>query len=123
MAATTGFAIGPIPTDMVTMGQPIGHVRSIGAINTIIVPFSTVMSNSYSTNGDTLTLPTSPPLISGYKLQSVILTSHKVGANRYNWDGSTATPKITAWSAFNTEVTAATDLSAVTMTGHLVFVS
>lgn len=123
MAATTAFAIGPTPTDTVTMGQPIGNVRSVGAISTFIVPFKTTMSNSYSTGGDTLTLPTSPPLISGFALQSVMLAPMKYGANWYSWNGSMSTPKIQAWSAINTEVTAATDLSAVTVSGHLIFTS
>jgi hypothetical protein len=123
MGAMTTFAIGPTPTDVVTMGQPIGDVRSIGAINTMLVPFSSKMSNSYSTGGDTLTIPTSPPLISGFKIQGVILTPQKYGANWYSFSGNLDTPKIQAWSAINTEVTSTTDLSAVTVSGYLVMVS
>lgn len=123
MANMTNFAIGPIPTDMVTMGQPIGRVRSIGAITTMIVPFTAKMTNSYSTGGDTLAIPSSPPLISGFKVQGVILAPQKYGANWYSFAGNLDTPKIQAWSAFNTEVTAAVDLSAVTVSGYLVMTS
>ena len=122
MANMTNFTIGPTPTDVVTMGQPIGDLRSLGALNTIMVPFSAKMTNSYSTGGDTLVVPTSPPLIPGYKIQGVIITPQKYGANWYSFAGNLDTPKIQAWSAFNTEITAATDLSAVTVSGYLLMV-
>jgi hypothetical protein len=122
MTAMTNFAIGPVPADVVTMGQPIGDVRSIGAINTMLVPFSAKMSNSYTTGGDALAIPTSPPLISGFKIQGVILTPQKYGANWYSFNGSLSAPTIQAWTAFNTEA-GAIDLSAVTVSGYLILVS
>lgn len=122
MANMTAFAIGPVPTDVVTMGQPIGDVRSIGAIGTFLVPFSAKMVNPYTVGGDSLVVPSNPPLISGMALQSVIITSPKVGANWYTWNQSASAPKIQAWTAFNTE-SGAVDLSAVTITGFLVYVT
>jgi len=123
VANMTAFAIGPVPTDVVTMGQPIGDLRTIGALNTVMVPFSAKMSTSYATGGDPIVLPTSPPLISGFKIQGVILTPQKYGANWYSFNGSLSAPTIQAWSAFNTEVTSTTDLSAVTVSGYLLMVS
>jgi hypothetical protein len=122
MTATTAFAIGPVPTDVVTMGQPIAPMRTIGAISTFLVPFSTKMSASYTSGGDPLTLPTSPALIAGMKLQGVIIAPIKYGANIYTWNGSMSAPTIQAWTAFNTEA-GAIDLSAVTISGYLIFVS
>jgi hypothetical protein len=105
------------------MGQSIIPMRTIGGLNMLMVPFSLKMSTSYSTGGDTITLPSTPAgLLAGRRLMSVIIANTKVGVRRYNWDGSTATPKIQAFSAFDTEVTAAVDLSAVTLTGVLIYV-
>lgn len=119
MGATTNFSIGPIPATVVAMGQGIGPMRGMGGLNMVMVPFSTKMSNSYATGGDSLTYALTPPILPGLQPLMVAIHPQKYGANWYQWDGSQTAPKIQAWSAFNTEVTAATDLSGVTVTGWM----
>lgn len=118
MGATTNFTIGPVPATVVAMGQAIGPMRGMGGLNMVMVPFSVKMSNSYSTGGDTITYQTTPPLLPGLQPLLVVISPNKYGANWYTWDGSQTTPKIQAWTAFNTEA-GAIDLSAVTVTGWM----
>lgn len=74
------------------------------------------LSNSYATGGDTLSLP------SGLGTLKILTISPEHNGTYYlQWDGGTGTVKIKAYSAFATQVTAATDLSAVTFNFEAVF--
>jgi hypothetical protein len=99
------------------LGAPIGELHSIGDVNMYLVPFTTTMSNSYATGGDTLTLPN----IKGKVLRQVIITASSDGTRLYNWNQSATAPTIIAYSALGTQVTAATDLHTTTITGILVY--
>jgi hypothetical protein len=113
MGATTSVAIGPVPSGLKGFGgQSI--LRSAG-ISATLIPFTAKMSASYSTGGDTIAMPSAE--IAGRDIVWMSISPNKYGANWYTWNGSQTAPKIQVWSAFNTELTAATDLSAVTVTG------
>jgi hypothetical protein len=99
------------------LGAPIGELHSIGDVNMYLVPFTTTMSNSYSTGGDPLTLPQ----IKGKVLRQVIITASSDPSRLYYWNQSATAPTITAWSAINTQVAAAVNLSTTTITGILVY--
>ena len=75
--------------------------------------FQVTMSSSYATGGDTVTLP------SDFRGQGdfvALFIANPVDATRiYTWDGGTATPKIKAFTAVGTEVTATTNLSTVVL--------
>lgn len=91
----------------------------LGGVHALIVPVSFTMSSSYSTGGDTLTLPTSD--VRGKELKGVVILTRQDGTRFYDWDGSTTTPKIKAYTAGNSEVSATTNLSAVTIKALLLY--
>lgn len=80
------------------------------------------MSASYATGGDTLQIPTLP---TGFGLKGVFVAENPDATPRFiSWDGSNATPKLKAFvesAGTLGEVTAATNLSAVTRTILAVF--
>ena len=78
----------------------------------VLIPFTIRMSASYATGGDTIVLPDD---VAGLQFVGVDLLDSKSGANRYNLAGTQTVPLVQAYSAFNTEVANATDLSAVTL--------
>lgn len=81
------------------------------------VIYTTTMSNSYATGGDTLNLPTSDVKYGDVVGVAILNPIPVVGGDRiYSWNGSTSTPKITA-NVISTaaEVANTTDLSAVTL--------
>lgn len=118
MAALTGVKIGALPAGLVTFGQGISPLRTQGGLNNMWVPFQATMSTSYATGGDTFAMP-DPSEMAGFEIVGMTLAPNKYGANWYSWNGSQTAPTIQAWSAFNTEVTATTNLSAVTVTGFI----
>lgn len=99
-------------------GAPIGQMRSIGAVNMFLVPFTATMSASYATGGDTLTQPAG---IKGKNLRQVVISTTSDATRLYRWNGSATAPTIQAYSALGTEAAAATNLSAVTVTGLLLY--
>lgn len=106
--------MGTMGTPAIAGGASYGPVRaySLGNLNEAIA--TSTMSNSYATGGDTLNQPSE---ISGKDLVAVEVLKSSDLTRWYQWDGSTAAPKIRALTALpNTQVTAATDLSAVTLT-------
>lgn len=121
MGATSTVAIGPVVGTNNQMGQGIGPMMAQGGLGNLLVPVSFTMSNSYSTGGDTLTLPTSPPMFAGWQLQAVIMLNSSDTTRIYQWTGSATTPKLQAFSALGTEVTAATDLHTTTIQALLYF--
>jgi hypothetical protein len=115
MGAMTSVAIGPTPTGISLSG--FSRLKGAGT-NSFLLPFSAKMSNSYSTGGDTIAMPSTE--IGGMQLLYIGLSPNKYGANWYSWNGSQTAPKIQVWVAFNTEQTAAVDMSAVTVTGIMI---
>lgn len=99
------------------------QVRAVGKTGLTFIPVTFTMSASYSTGGDTLTLPTAD--IRGKELVGVMLLtpSAAVGTDRvFAWNGSTAAPKITSRVISSAaETDAATDLSAVTHQAILIY--
>jgi hypothetical protein len=77
------------------------------------------MSASYSTGGDTLTLPTSD--VRGKGLVGVNILTRQDGTRFYDWNGSVSAPKIVAYTAGNAQVASTTDLSAVTLRVELIY--
>ena len=84
-------------------------------VNSSVVIFTTKMSSSYATGGDTVTLPSD---IRGEIVALAVLSSGSDFANRtYIWNGATgSSAKIVAMDAFKTDEGNGTDLSAVTLT-------
>jgi hypothetical protein len=82
-----------------------------GGRRALLVPISFTFSASYATGGEPLTLPDD---ISGRELKAVFLLNPLDGTRVYQWDGSTSAPKIIGYTALNTQVANAVDLSAVT---------
>lgn len=121
MGATSTVAVGPVVGTNNQMGQGVGSLLVNGANGNMVVPVSFTLSSSYATGGDTLTLPTSPPQFAGWQLQSVIVLNPMDGTRIYSWNASATAPKIQAWTAIATEVTAATDLHTVTIQALLYF--
>lgn len=106
MGATGAMTIdGETVVPVNTMNHGGGEVLSVGG--------SFTMSASYATGGDTFTQPTSD--VKFGDLVRLHIHNPFDGTRWYVWDGSTSTPKIKALSAFATEVTASTDLSANTL--------
>lgn len=86
--------------------------------------FATItLSSSYSTGGDTLTFPYGATAAQsrGKRLRAVVVLRPADGTRIYSWNGSTSAPTIQAFTAIATEVTAATNLSAVTLPVLFVF--
>lgn len=100
------------------LGSGEGEVMAIGKGRIVRVLTSLTMSTSYATGGDTVTLD---PDIRGLKLRGLLILNPFDGTRRYEWDGSTSTPKIKALSAFATEVAAATNLGAVTLQVEFIY--
>ena len=86
------------------------RVEFEGGRRALLIPVTFTMSASYATGGDTLTLPSD---ITKRGLAAVVILNPLDGTRIYQWNGSTATPKIQAFTAPGTEVTATTNLSAV----------
>lgn len=103
-------------------GVAEGEVLAVGEPRQFRVPVSFTMSNSYSTGGDTLSIPGGTD-IRGKDLLLVHICTSSDGTRLYDWDGNRTTPKIKAYSAIGTEVAAATNLSAVTIRAELVYAS
>jgi hypothetical protein len=95
-----------------------GNVRFFGeSPDTTLVLYTTTMSASYATGGDTLSLPGE---ITGMDVKAVVVCNPipvVAGDRIYTWDGNKTTPKIQA-NVISTaaQVANATDLSAVTLT-------
>lgn len=112
------------PPTLTGAGAPIGVLHGIGAVNMFLVPFTAAMSATYATGGDTLTQPAG---IKGKNLIAVFINNPVVGGRLYSWNGSAAAPTIQAWvtgaalSGVLAEVAAATNLSAVTINGWLLY--
>lgn len=102
----TSTSIGPVGGALEGQGLPL---------NASLAVFTTKMSSSYATGGDTVTLPAD---IKGEIVALDIISSGADFANRtYIWNGSTgSSAKIVAMDAYKTEEGNATDLSAVTLT-------
>lgn len=82
---------------------------SKGGKRRVVMIGTVTMSNSYATGGDTITVP----VITGYSLKAVEVVNRTDGTRLYDWDGSTATPKLKAYTGLAAEAVATTDLSAV----------
>ena len=100
-------------------GGSVAPVRQVGSAHNLRVIVSFTMSNSYSTGGDTLTLPTAD--VRGRGLVGVNVLTRQDGTRFYDWDGSVSAPKIKAYTAGNAQVSSATDLSAVTLKVELIY--
>ena len=72
---------------------------------------------SYDTGGSVIALPSQ---VNGRKILMVLLETQKSGANRFDVSNTGGVWKLNAWTAFNTELANATDLSAVVFTALLV---
>lgn len=103
-----GTATAALATDARTEGPAVGYADG----TLVVVPFTITMSASYATGGDTIVLPSD---VAGLEIVDIVLTQTKSGSNRYNLAGTRTVPLIQAFSAFTTEVSNATDLSAVTL--------
>jgi len=103
-----GTCTAALGTGTRTEGQVNGYANG----SLVLVPFTIRMSASYATGGDTIVLPDD---VAGLQFVGVILLDSKSGANRYNLAGTQTAPLVQAFSAFNTEVSSTTDLSAVTL--------
>ena len=102
----TSTVIGPVTGPLEGQGLPL---------NSSVVVFTTAMSNSYATGGDTVTLPTD---VRGEIVALDIISSGADFANRtYIWNGVAGSgAKIIAMDAYKTEEGNATNLSSVTLT-------
>lgn len=101
-------------TNSSMIGPAAGHLNFSGlAMNSELVVFTTKMSSSYATGGDTIALPGD---IKSTAVQWLDVGNWADGTRFYQWDGSTTTPKIKAYTAAGTEVSSTTNLSAVTLT-------
>lgn len=101
-------------TSSAVIGPAAGHLNFSGlSANSELVVFTTKMSSSYATGGDTLALPSD---IKSTTVQFLSVGNWADGTRFYQWDGSTSTPKVKGYTAAGTEVSNATDLSAVTLT-------
>lgn len=102
----TSTSIGPVGGDIQAQGLPL---------NPSVAVFTTRMSASYATGGDTVTLPAD---VKGEIVALDIISSGADFANRtYIWNGTAGSgAKIVAMDAYKTEEGNATDLSAVTLT-------
>jgi hypothetical protein len=87
-----------------------GYIEFEGGRNALLVYVTFVMSASYATGGDTLTLPSD---VTGRELKAVIILNPLDGTRMYQWNGDTAAPKIMAFTGLGTEVANTTDLDAV----------
>ena len=105
-AMGTGAVTGPQSAPVIGQGLPV---------NTSMAVFTSTMSASYSTGGDTITLPAD---VHGDIVAACVLAYGADYANRtFVWNGQAgSSAKIVALDAFKTEEGAATDLSAVTVT-------
>jgi hypothetical protein len=97
------------------IGPAAGHLNFSGmSSNSELVVFTTKMSTSYATGGDTIALPSD---IKSTVVQWLDVGNWADGTRFYQWDGTTgASPKIKAYTAAGTEVANTTNLSAVTLT-------
>lgn len=91
-----------------------GPLRFNGpGMNHRAVWFQVTMSSSYATGGDTVALP------GDFRGQgdfvALLIANPMDGTRIYTWDGGTTTPKIKAYTALSTEVTATTNLSTVVL--------
>jgi len=101
----------------VLTGGAVGPTKSRGAINILRVPFTMPGPASYDTGGSLVTLPSIP----GYNLRGInIFNPLNAALTRYaSWDGVKTTPKIRWLTALpGTQVTAAVDLSAESISGE-----
>lgn len=90
--------------------------KSVGAVTFSEVLATVTMSASYATGGDTLPVP------GGFgSLYAVEIINDTDGTRWFVWDGSAATPKIKGYTATATEVTATTNLSAITLYIRYIF--
>lgn len=103
-----GTATAALATAARTEGPANGYADG----SMVIVPFTITMSASYATGGDTVVLPSD---IAGLEILALVLQQDKSGANRYSLAGTQSAPLVQAFSAFNSEVSNATNLSAVTL--------
>ena len=105
-AMGTGAVTGPQSAPVIGQGLPV---------NTSMAVFTSTMSASYSTGGDTITLPAD---VHGDIVAVNVMSCGTDFANRtYMWNGQAgSSAKVVALDAFKTEEGAATDLSAVTVT-------
>lgn len=102
-------------------GGAVAPVSQMGSTNNLRVLTSFTMSNSYATNGDTLTLPTVD--VRGRELVAVHVLTPQDGTRFYAWNGSVSAPKIVAYTAASTQANSTTDLSAVTLKVELIYAS
>lgn len=86
------------------------QVEYAGGRRALIFPVTFVFSASYPTGGEPLALPAD---VTGRELKAVVLLNPLDGTRIYQWDGSTTTPKIQAFTGLTAEVANATNLSAV----------
>lgn len=107
-------------TAPVKLGGGFRPLRVAGKDDIMSVVTKVKMSASYATGGDTLVLPTEYSRRG--KLQSVEVLTPQLGTRVFAWDGSVATPKVKAFTAYPaTEVTAATNLSTVELLVRFTF--
>jgi hypothetical protein len=97
------------------LGGAVGTLKTVSKNTLTAVPVEFKMSNSYATGGDTWAGPTAD--VRGQELQQLDVTGSSDPTRCFYWDGSKTTPKVKAESRAGVEVTAATDLSAVTVYG------
>ena len=103
-STTASAAVGQSSRNVTSQGMPS---------NVSLCQFSTKMSSSYATGGDTVTLPSD---VKGAEVIGLIVMNWSDGTRFYQWDGTAgASPKIKAMTAGNAEVASTTDLSAVTV--------
>lgn len=103
---TTSTEVGAANGPLDMQGLPLGSS---------LVVFTSKMSASYSTGGDTITLPAG---LKGEIVACDVISSGADFANRtYIWNGTAGSgAKIVAMDAFKTEEGNTTDLSSVTLT-------
>ena len=103
---TTSTVAGPQSAPLIGQGLPV---------NTSLAVFTSKMSASYSTGGDTITLPAD---VHGDIVAACVLAYGADYANRtFVWNGQAgSSAKVVALDAFKTEESASQDLSGVTVT-------
>lgn len=104
--------MGTATAALATGGRTEGPANGYADGSMVIVPFTITMSSSYATGGDTVVLPSD---IAGLEILGLVLQQDKVGTRRYSLAGTESAPLVQAFTAFNTEESATTNLSAVTL--------